>query len=149
MSYRSANLLAFLGIAMVCFIVQRSVSDIPTQIPDDVGTGFFPGMIAWLTIGLCAAGAIKTVFSGPGGLFLVEQGRRVAITFGIVVIFVLSWKTFGFFYVQEFVFLFALISIFRIPLGLSAKKVALSAGVALCITSICYLVFNQLIYVDL
>ncbi len=149
MSYRTVNLMAYFGIAIVCFIVQRSVVGIPDMIPDDVGTGFFPAMLAWLTIGLCLLGALKTILTGPGDLFLINNGQRIAITFGAVAIFILSWKSFGFFYIQEFVFLFALFTIYRIPLGLNPQRLGLNAAAALGITAFCFLVFNQLIYVDL
>lgn len=148
-SYRVVNLLVYAALSVLSIMVIRALSDLPVTLPGDVGTHFFPTMLAWGILGLCALGAIRTLLSGSAEAFRIEYFRRVAFTIALIAAFFLSWSNFGFFYLQAFVFLLILFTFYRLPIGLSTRLVTINAIVALGITAFCYVVFNFLIYVDL
>ncbi|MCK0150870.1 hypothetical protein MWU54_12595 [Marivita sp. S6314] len=149
LSTRVVNLLVYAALSALSALVIWSVSGLPVTLPGDVGTHFFPTILAWGVIILCAIGAIRSLLSGAGEAFRIDYLPRVLLTIGMIAGFFVSWSQFGAFYLQAFVFLFVLFTYYRLPVGLSAKLIGVNAAVALGITAFCYVAFNFLIYVDL
>lgn len=149
LSTRVMNLLVYAALSVLSILVIRALSGLPVTIPGDVGTHFFPTMLAYAILGLCAIGAVRTVLAGRGDDFRTENIGRIVATAVFMAAFFLSWENFGAFYLQAFVFLFVLFTYYRLSMGLTVRALALNAVVAFGITATCYIVFNYLIYVDL
>jgi len=143
------NLLVYAALGALSGLVIWSVSGLEVTLPGDVGTHFFPTILAWGVLALSGIGIIRTLLDGPGEPFRIEYLARVLFTIALIAVFFLSWSRFGLFYLQALVFLFVLFTYYRLPVGLSAKLVITNAAVALGITGFCYVAFNFLIYVDL
>jgi len=149
MTIRTMNLIVYAALAVLSVLVLRAVSEIPVTMPGDVGSGFLPGFLAWLILGLSALGALRAVLAGDTGSFRSEYLGRVLITVGVIVGFLLSWQNLGFFFVQCFLFLFGLFTYYRWPHGPSARLFAVNAAVAAGITALCYVTFTFFVFVDL
>jgi len=149
MTMRLMNLIVYAALAALSILVIRSVSGIAVNMPGDVGSGFFPAMLSWLVLALSALGAARCVLAGAGGSFATDYLPRVLATIAVTAAFLLSWQSFGLFYIQAFVFLFGLFTYYRIPRGVSAYQLGLNAAVAGGITLVCYVTFTFLVYVDL
>ncbi|WP_323763968.1 hypothetical protein [Marinovum sp.] len=149
MSIRTMNLIVYAALSVLSVLVIRAVSEIPVTMPGDVGSGFLPGFLAWLILGLCGLGAVRAVIAGDVGAFTSEYLGRVLITIAVIAGFLLSWETLGYFFVQCFLFQFGLFTYYRWPHGPSARLFAVNAAVAAGITALCYVTFTFFVFVDL
>lgn len=149
MSYRSVNLVVFAGIAALCLAIINAMQSMRAPMEGDIGAWFLPSAVAWLILGLCVIGVIRTFAVGRTEAFVIPALGRILISILIIALFMLSWIYLGAFYLQMFVFLMVLSLVYRKPVGLDARQVIITTAVSAAITLFSYIVFAHLIYVDL
>ncbi len=149
MSYRSVNLVVFAGIVALCLAIIYAMQSMRAPMEGDIGAWFVPSAVAWLIIGLCVVGVIRTLAVGRTETFVIPAFGRVLISILIIALFLVSWVYLGAFYLQMFVFLMVLSLIYRRPVGIDARQIIITTAVSAAITLFSYIVFAHLIYVDL
>lgn len=149
MSIRILNLIVYLALAGAALVVHMQVSGLEPVIPGDTGSGFFPSVLAWIIIGLSAIGLVKTLIEGEDGRFEIENAVRIFVTVVVIAIWVLAWSYLGNFYLLEFLMLFVLFTYYRMDLGITQRRLLEHVALAAAVTAVCWVVFNQLIYIDL
>jgi hypothetical protein len=72
----------------------------------------------------------------------------IGATIVLTALLFISWKTIGLFYVNCFVYLVSLLTLFRRKLGLTVKHIIFNCASAAIMTGVIYFVFGKLMNVD-
>ncbi|SNS84148.1 tripartite tricarboxylate transporter TctB family protein [Tropicimonas sediminicola] len=86
-----------------------------------VGPTYFPNILTGLLVLLCIVTLIRNVRdSSPENTTKVEthNSRYILATLGLAIAFIASWQNLGYFYLNVFVLLTILLTIYRIEFGI-------------------------------
>lgn len=142
-TYLALGLLIVVGIGYL--MNARSLSSSGNQ--DAIGPSYFPILLSVALFLLCVISLVKTVLRKEDKRITIPNFRLILGTIVLTVLFVLGWSTFGFFYIPLFIFLWLLLTLYRLSLGLKRKIIAMNTGLALGLTLFIYLVFDVMMAV--
>lgn len=114
---------------------------------NQIGSGYFPTLLATILIILSSINLVKTFVSTDRQKIELPNAKRIWWTIGLLALFFVTWKQFGYFYVQMFLYLFIMFTLYRLPLGRKKRYFAVNFAVALVLTLMVYGVFDVLMYV--
>ncbi|OEY66109.1 tripartite tricarboxylate transporter TctB family protein [Marinobacter sp. X15-166B] len=148
MHYRILDLTVFIALAALGAMIIYQSYELPAGFGGDMGSGYFPRILGWMLIGFCVLGAVSSLFSKAVHEFSIPMAWQVAGTVVLMALFIWSWSTFGYFYLQLAVFLFVLLTFYRASVGINAKSLGLNALFAVIVSVAFYVVFNHFMYVN-
>ncbi len=112
-----------------------------------VGPTYFPNVLAGLVVILSIVTLVKNLrdtSDGNTAKITTPNAGYILATFALVVAFLLSWQFLGFFYVNVFILLTVLMTLYRIEFGFkNSLTVALITAVAT--TGFLYVLFGQIL----
>lgn len=116
-----------------------------------VGPTYFPNVLAALVVILSLVTLVKNLRDKSEencAVILTPNAGYILATFALVVAFLLSWQFFGFFYLNAFVLLTVLMTLYRIEFGL---KNSLIVGLITSVstTGFLYVLFGQVLALSL
>lgn len=112
-----------------------------------IGSGYFPRLLAIALIILSVINLVKTFVTKDNKKIELPNAGRIWWTIGLLALFFVTWNLFGYFFIQVFVYLFIMFTLYRLPLGWEKKHFAINLAVALVLTLLIYLVFDVIMYV--
>ncbi|SDH25430.1 Tripartite tricarboxylate transporter TctB family protein [Alteribacillus persepolensis] len=109
---------------------------------DTIGPGYFPNVLSIALFVLCGISFLQTLYSKDEEKIELPSKKLLAATIMVTVLFVASVSTFGFFYLQTFLFLLVLFTIYRFSTGMNVRIVAANAAMAFGLSLFFYVVFD-------
>lgn len=143
----SANKASFVVLTMLCvlavlyFMAADALPEQQTGGP--VGSGYFPKLLAVLLMMLCV-GSIFQTFKKEDKKIPIPNVKLMLLTLGLTILYLWSWNNIGFFYVNTFLYLFALLTFYK----RSRSHIWIHIAVALTMTAFIYVVFGRLLYIQ-
>lgn len=134
------------GLGIYLYIKSGQLADAKFS---QIGSSFFPRILAVGLIILPIINIAKTVINKEKDeKIVIPNHGKVWLTIVIIALFLYSWIRFGFFFVQAFLFTFILLTIYRLPLGLKMKNIAVNLAVSGILVGATYLIFDYFMYIQ-
>lgn len=108
----------------------------------DISAGYLPFWLSIILFILCIISFVKTKLEKKERKLVIPKAKYIVITVALIVLFLLSWSYFSFFYVQTFVFILILLTIYKIPTGLTKRSTYVNVSIALGFSMFTYILFD-------
>jgi hypothetical protein len=115
-----------------------------------VGPTYFPNILTALLVLLCVVTLYRNfrdVSSENVGQITTHNFWYIIATFALVVAFIASWQLFGYFYLNVFIFLTVLLTIFRMDFGIG-NGLLVGATTSAFTTGFLYVLFGKILTIS-
>lgn len=115
-----------------------------------VGPTYFPNILTGLLVILCLVVLVRNLRDRSpenSGRVVTHNLRFILATLALAIGFIASWQAFGYFYLNVFVLLAALLTLFRIEFGLR-NSLLIGAVTAACTTGFLYGLFGKILEIS-
>lgn len=113
-----------------------------------VGPAYFPNFLGMLLIVLSLLSLVKSLRNSSQNKLTIPQFKMILFTFIITLLFVLAWSYLGWFYLQCFLFLTVLFTVYRMASGHLFKNTITGALLAMVITALIYVLFDLFMHIS-
>lgn len=145
----SSKMLAYIMLTLILLLgVGYLFSAYSLKSADESNTlssGYFPQILGIALIILCIISIVQTVLKKEDEK--IDRGNLLMTlsTLAVTSLFIIGWQTFGFFYIQLFIFLFVLFTIYRFK-SLNKKIFFVNVIISLFVSGSIYLIFERLMH---
>ncbi|WP_067726517.1 tripartite tricarboxylate transporter TctB family protein [Oceanobacillus damuensis] len=144
MNSKIANSITLIFIMIFGLVYWNSAGKLKGSHDDTtLSAAYFPKLLVIVLIILCLISLIQTI-RGNSEKINIENLKLIGLTTLFIIIFIASWGYFGYFYINTFLFVFILITMYRLP-NKKAKLLIKNAVTSLFITVIIYGVFDLIL----
>lgn len=112
-----------------------------------VGPTYFPNILAGLLVMLSLVSLVRNLRdSSPKNTarIVTENAGQILATLALTVAFVASWQFLGYFYLNAFVLLTVLLTIYRIEFGFG-NSIRVAVGTSAGVTAFLYVLFGNIL----
>lgn len=113
-----------------------------------IGSGYFPGLLAIILIVLCIVSFVQTVLKKEDERIELPKFNLVVTTVVITSLFIFSWNVFGYLYINLFIFLLVLFTIYRLK-ELNKAVWFKHSLLSLVITGSLFIIFDLLLNINM
>jgi hypothetical protein len=142
MNSKVLNLIASLIILLIGVAYLRSSMELGIGDPAKIGAGFYPFLLAVILLILIVVNFLQTLRkpSTEEDKVVIPNGKLVLFTIGTIALFILSWAVIGYFYINLFLFIFVLYSVYSEKL--KRQFIFKNAFLSLLITLSIFVIFS-------
>lgn len=143
MKAKIATYIVLSGLVVLSFFYYTSANGYPKASGMAQDAASFPKILAILLLVLTLISMLQTKLKNSEEKLKIPNFKIVLTTVLLTGLYFISWYKIGYFYIQTFLYLTLLNSLFRIPFhGVNKKSITIILTAALLITTLIYVVFN-------
>lgn len=143
MKEKIATYVVLIGLIVLSFFYFNEANNYPEASKIAHDAGYFPRILAILLIVLCVISLVQTKLENSEEKIVIPNFKIVLATVLITALYIASWNLLGYFYIQTFLFLTILNSVFRIPSkGFNRNNILIILFTSLLITLLIYVIFE-------
>ena len=106
-----------------------------------VDPSYFPKLLAVFLLILCSVCILMVYKNKNDEKLNIPNLKLIVLTIAITILFILNWRTFGYFYIQAFIFLVLLLSIYN--MNYSFRAMLINSTLSLFVICFIYFLFGH------
>ncbi|UTW10240.1 tripartite tricarboxylate transporter TctB family protein [Marinobacterium rhizophilum] len=112
-----------------------------------IGPTYFPNVLAAILFFLCVVVLIQGNIREDTRV-TIPNIKYMVFTLILTMVFILSWQYLGYFYINAFVFITALMTVYRKEYGIK-KSFLVGVGTSIVTTGFLYVLFGKILFISL